>query len=87
MTHTFIAERLESYIRYQFAVAESDTRFGRDVMLFDAGYVDSMGVNEVLVFLETEFGVRIPDEDLLDDRFQTIDGMAQAVARLRTKAA
>ena len=87
MTSTFIAERLERFIRHQFAVADSDTRFGRDVMLFDSGYVDSMGVNEVLVFLETEFGVRIPDEDLLDDRFQTIDGMAQAVARLRTKAA
>ena len=87
MTKTYIAERLERFIRHQFAVAETDTRFGRDVMLFDAGYVDSIGVNEVLVFLETEFGVRIPDEDLLDDRFQTIDGMADAVARLAAKAA
>lgn len=82
-----IAEAIETFVRERFAVADTDPRFGRDVMLFDAGYVDSMGVNEVLVFLETEFGVKIPDEDLLDDAFQTIDGMAAAVARLGSQAA
>ena len=87
MTRNDIAERLETFIRERFAVAESDPRFGRDVMLFDAGYVDSMGVNEVLVFLEKEFEVSIPDEVLLDDSFQTIEGMARGVEKLRREAA
>lgn len=87
MTAETIADRLEAFIRDRFAVSKDDSRFDRQTMLFDAGYVDSMGVNEVLVFLETEFEVTIPDEVLLDDSFQTIDGMAQGVARIRREAA
>jgi acyl carrier protein len=37
-----------------------------DDALADAG-VDSMALLKVLVFLEREFGVWIPDEDLTDD--------------------
>lgn len=79
-----IAASIESYIRDRFAVAENDDRFGRSVKLFEAGYVDSVGVAEVLAFLEDRFDVRIPDRHLTSDRFQTIDGMADVIADLRS---
>jgi D-alanine--poly(phosphoribitol) ligase subunit 2 len=39
---------------------------GADDVLADAG-VDSMALLKVLVFLERELGVWVPDEDLTDD--------------------
>lgn len=39
---------------------------GPDDVLADAG-VDSMALLKVLVFLEREVGVWVPDEDLTDD--------------------
>lgn len=83
MTQNRIAERIEHFIRTQFRVAATDTRFDRSQQLFELGYVDSVGVLELLGFLGEEFGVEIPDGMLLSDEFSTIDGMASIVQQLR----
>jgi len=80
---TEVAQRLEQFVREQFAIDPGDTRFGRSVDLFEAAYVDSVGLAETLAFIEDEFGVAIPDEELLSEEFGTIDGMAATVCRLR----
>lgn len=54
----------------------------RDVDLFEGGYVDSVGVIELLTFVEEEFGVLIPEDDLLSGDFSRIGGIATIVARL-----
>lgn len=76
------AERIETFVRETFEIAPTDPRFGRDVDLFEGGYVDSIGLTELLAFIEGEFEVSIPDEDLASDEFMTIGGMATVVARL-----
>ena len=82
MTSNEIAERLEAFIRRQFAVAPSDTRFNRSALLFENGYVDSVGAVELLAFVQGEFGVVVPDEELLSDEFSTIDGIAAVIGRM-----
>jgi acyl carrier protein len=77
-----VAERTEAFVRDTFSVAPDDPRFGRDVDLFEEGYVDSVGFTEVLAFIESEFGVEVPEEDLVSDEFASIDGMAHIVCRL-----
>jgi acyl carrier protein len=79
-----VADRLEDFLRNHFSISPSDPRFGRDVDLFDGGYVDSVGLAETLGFIEGEFGVEVPDGDLLSDEFTTIDGVARVVRRLAT---
>jgi acyl carrier protein len=76
-----IADRVEQYVRTQFRVAPGDTRFSRSLPLFEAGYVDSVGVVELLAFLTEEFAVELPDDALMSDEFSTIDGIAAIVAR------
>ncbi|CAM2011448.1 acyl carrier protein [Acanthopleuribacter pedis] len=80
--NTEVAEKLESYIRAQFFVADDDDFFTRDVHLWKEGYVDSTGAVEVIAFLEDEFQIRLPDEVLFDPNFTTINGMADRVAGL-----
>jgi acyl carrier protein len=82
MDHGEVAGRLESYVRRQFAVSPRDARFGRAAALFDLGYVDSVGVVELLSFVRESFGFDIPDDDLLSDDFSTLDGIARIVCRL-----
>jgi acyl carrier protein len=77
-----VAARLEAFLRESFGVSPTDPHFGRDVDLFEGGYVDSVGLAETLGFVEEEFGVQVPDEELLSDDFATIDGMARVVARV-----
>lgn len=82
MSRDDVERRLEDFVRDRFTVADSDDRFDRTVPLFQRGYVDSIGVVELLAFLEEEFGVRVPDDVLLDDSFETIEGIAATVVRL-----
>ena len=83
MTRHDIAARVEQFVRSQFAVSPTDGGFTRDGRLFELGYIDSVGVAELLTFIETSFAVTITDDDLLSDRFQTINGIADIVASLR----
>jgi acyl carrier protein len=73
--------RIEEFIRTQFSVSPTDPRFDRGVDLFEAGYIDSMGIVELLEFLSQEFDVQIPDDDLLSEDFSSIMGIAQIVSR------
>ncbi len=78
--------RIEEFIRSQFSISPTDPGFGRSADLFEEGYVDSVGVVEVLEFLNEEFDVEIPDDDLLSDDFSNIAGIARIVARnLKTR--
>jgi acyl carrier protein len=86
MNPTEVADRVEDYVRTQFRVSPTDSRFSRSLRLFDAGYVDSVGVVELLAFLTDEFQVHLPDEVLMADQFSTIDGIATIVAQLRNGA-
>lgn len=82
MEQSDIALRIETFIRESFQVAADDPGFTRSVDLFEAGYVDSVGVIETLAFISESFGIEVPDEALLSDEFATIDGMAKVVAGL-----
>jgi D-alanine--poly(phosphoribitol) ligase subunit 2 len=76
-----VESRIEEYIRIQFKVSTTDPVFSREVDLFERGYVDSVGFVELLEFLSGEFGVEIPDEDLLSDDFSSIAGLTRIVSR------
>lgn len=50
---------------------------GQDLREF-AGF-DSLGILELLVWLESEFSITIPDEELIVDNFTSISKMADYV--------
>jgi acyl carrier protein len=86
MNQAGAATRIEAFVRESFSIDESDPRFGRDVDLFEEGYVDSIGLIELLAFIEDEFRLEVPDEELASAEFTTIDGMAASLGRLAERA-
>ena len=77
-----IADALEAFIREHFQVGADDPEFTRQVHLFDYGYVDSVGATEVIAFVESTYGVAIPDEQLFSEEATTIEGFAGIIAAL-----
>ncbi len=49
--------------------------------LLESGIVDSLGVLELIEFLERTFGISITEEDLLPENFDSIARMAGLVHR------
>jgi D-alanine--poly(phosphoribitol) ligase subunit 2 len=82
MNERDVATRIEAFVRDTFDVSPDDPNFGRRLDLFEEGYVDSVGFTELLAFIEEEFGIEVPEEELLSDEFLTIDGMGRVLVRL-----
>jgi D-alanine--poly(phosphoribitol) ligase subunit 2 len=81
------ADRIEAFVRSRFEVDPRDEGFDRTVDLYDSGYVDSVGFAELLAYVADEFGVEVPEEDLLSDEFLRIDGIATIVSQLTSDTA
>jgi acyl carrier protein len=75
------AARIERFIRDRYQIRADDPGFTRDVNLWEEGYVDSVGVVEVIEFLEGTFGIHVPDDVLFSEEFTYIAGMADFVAK------
>lgn len=49
--------------------------------LLEAGVLDSMAVLQMVGFLESELGLRVADEDLTPDNFESIESIDAFVRR------
>jgi acyl carrier protein len=50
-----------------------------DYPLLDNGVVDSLGLLEIVQFLEAECGIEIADDELLPENFTTLSAIAKLV--------
>ena len=44
--------------------------------LIETGIIDSLGIQKLLIYLETTFSIRIADDELIPDNFQTIEAIS-----------
>ena len=47
------------------------------------GLLDSLSILKTVTFCEEQFGVTIPDEDVLPDHFESVRAIAKLVERVR----
>ncbi len=52
-----------------------------DTMLFDEGIFDSMGLLNLISFLEENYGVQTDDVDLIEDNFKNLSSIQEYVTR------
>jgi acyl carrier protein len=74
-----IINQLEKYIRSNFPENINASTFNPDVDLLEQGIIDSLGVMSLLTFIEEEFGLIVPDEDIIPENFQSIRDLAQFI--------
>ncbi len=75
------ADIIERFLRARYRISSDDPGFSRRVNLWEEGYVDSVGVVEVIEFLERTFTTTIPEDALFSPDFACVDGMAAVVER------
>jgi acyl carrier protein len=54
-------------------VAKNEDLPAPDVSLFEAGYLDSFGLPDLVSAMENEFSITIPDADLNPRKFESIE--------------
>jgi acyl carrier protein len=53
--------------------------------LIENGLIDSMGLMQIVSFLEERTGVRVPDDDVTPDYFETVVAIEKMVERLQAR--
>jgi acyl carrier protein len=52
-----------------------------DEPLLERGLLDSLAILRTVTFCEEQFGITIPDEEVLPDNFQSVRAIAELVER------
>ncbi|MGH8659085.1 MAG: acyl carrier protein [Gammaproteobacteria bacterium] len=73
-----IADKIKSFIVSEF-LDGSTSNVDRHTPLLKTGVIDSIGMFRLFVFLEESFTIRVPEEDLLLENFETMEKIEQYV--------
>jgi acyl carrier protein len=63
---------------------DGDGRLTDDYPLIENHVVDSLGIFQIVSWLESEFGIEVLDEELVPEHFGTIAGIAGLVQSKRS---
>ncbi|MEQ1831542.1 MAG: acyl carrier protein [Candidatus Eisenbacteria bacterium] len=57
---------------------------GPDDSLLSKGLLDSLSILKTVTFCEEQFGITIPDEEVLPDHFESVRTIAKLVERVKS---
>ena len=78
MNQDIIAERIRKFLVQQFPATKN---VGNNESLLNNGLIDSLGILEVVAFIEKEFGIPVSDEDLLPENFGSVRSLSNFVGQ------
>ncbi len=80
--HEQTSDLIRAFIIKKFPISRKKALHD-DLPLLESGIIDSLGVLDVVTFLEQTFGVKIEDDDLIPENFGNIALLTQLVAKKR----
>ena len=75
--------RIRRYIMENFLYMRPDYQFTDDDALLGKGIIDSIGVMELMAFVEEEFGVTVADTDITEENLGSVSAVCRYVASKR----
>lgn len=78
-----IVESIIGFVRQRFPAAAATDALDGQTSLLESGIIDSLGVLDLMAFLESEHGVEIEEADYAIENFETIGHLARMVEQKR----
>ncbi len=86
MTANHLNTQIREFILDKFPLARKQQLKDSDALL-ETGILDSLGVLDLVSFLEREFSLGVVDEELVPENFQTIDRISAFVESKTSRSA
>ena len=80
-----IEQKIHAFLLEKFPLARK-AGVGKDTPLLEGGILDSLGILDVVSFLETEFSMVVYDEELVPENFQTLGTLSAFVLKKNGKS-
>ena len=77
-------DQIQGFILERFPLVRKQ-HFDHQTPLLDSGLLDSLGILDVVGFVEESFGIILNDDELVPENFQTIGHLAAFVTRKRSE--
>lgn len=79
-----VKEQIRRYVAENFLFSDNGFELDNDESFLEAGVVDSLGVLELVTFVEENFDVQVADEEIVPDNFDSVDRLADYIGRKRS---
>jgi acyl carrier protein len=67
------ANIIERFVVDELMMANSQTKIDHDQSLVSNGVIDSLAILRLIAFVEEKFGIKVEDEELVPENFETIN--------------
>jgi len=71
------------FILEKFPLARKQQLKGSDALL-ESGILDSLGILDLVAFIEQEYSISVADEELVPENFQTLDRLVAFIQSKRS---
>jgi len=73
-------KKLRDFIFQELIFVANPEQFGDEDDLLEAG-LDSMGIMRLIMFIEEQYGITLPDTEIEPDNVQTFNALEQWIVR------
>jgi acyl carrier protein len=81
-----VTAELETFIVEEIAMGQGPPAIAPEDDLLSGGLIDSLGVTQLVAFLEERYAIAVTDADLVPANFQSLAAIEAYVARKRARA-
>ena len=74
-----VEERLTDFVSKAFLTGGRKTRITPETSLLENRVVDSLGILEIIEFMEQEFGITVEESDMVPENLDSIDKMSRFI--------
>jgi acyl carrier protein len=78
-----IEEKIKQYVAENILFSDNGYPLPEDASFMEAGIIDSLGVLELAMFVEESFGLKVDQQDMVPQNF---DSVTQLAAYIRQRA-
>ena len=79
-------EKIREFVAENYLFTSNGFNMGDQESFLESGVVDSLGVLELVAFVEDSFGIEVPDDDVIPANFDSVDNLAAYISRKQGSA-
>lgn len=72
---------VRNYLLENHLFTDDQAQLANDASLLEKGIIDSTGILEVIMFLESKFAVSVKDSEMLPENFDSVNNIVRFIHR------
>ncbi len=76
---TSITPEIRDYIARNFLFSDKGFQYSDDASFLEEGIIDSLGIIELVAFVEKKFGISVADHELLPSNFDSVSKLSSFI--------